>query len=131
MAPNNRPPDFYVSTAGEFEPLAAPRACWHISRLRDGIRDDWMLVAVEPVLVGQLFGLGATDISHLIIGTKLQGQSLFPISQRPVYVHVARVLDDAVLSAQVFGKQQIELIAWGTLFRTRHDTLGACSAPDP
>jgi hypothetical protein len=123
MPPENPPPDFYLSTAGEYEPLAAPRACWNIARLRDGTRDDWMLVAVEPVLVGQRFGLGPSDISHLIIGTKLQGQSLFPISQWPVYVYVARVLEDSVLRTQVFEKQQVELIAWGMLFRTHDEAL--------
>jgi hypothetical protein len=37
------------------------------------------------------------------------------------------VLEDAVLSAQVFGKQQVELIAWGTLFRTLDEALAVAA----
>jgi hypothetical protein len=63
----DRSPDFFMSTAGEHQPLAAPRACWKIARLRDKVRDDYMLIAIEPVLDGQRFGLGATEIKQLVI----------------------------------------------------------------
>jgi hypothetical protein len=123
VMPNHPTPDFYLSTAGEYEPLAVPRACWNISRLRDGVRDDWMLVAIAPALEDQRFGLGATDVQHLIIGTKIQGQTLFPVSQWPAYVYVARVLDDAVLRGREFTRHQVELIAWGALYRERDEAL--------
>lgn len=80
-----------------------------------------MLVAIEPALEGQRFGLGATDIEHLIIGTRAQGQRLFPMSQWPVSVYVARVLDDALLRTQEFTHHQVELIAWGMLYRTHEE----------
>jgi hypothetical protein len=112
-----------MSTAGEYEPLAAPRACWKISRLRDEARDDYMLIAIEPVLTGQQFGLGAIDIDRLLMCTRVQGQTLFPIFQWPVSVYVARILNDAVLASEAFTSQQAELIAWGMLFRTRGEAL--------
>ena len=82
-----------------------------------------MLVQIDPALDGQRFGLGATDIRHLIIGTRAQGQSLFPILQWPVSVYVARVLDDDVFEAQEFERDQVELIAWGMLYRSRDEAL--------
>jgi hypothetical protein len=119
----DRPPDFFMSTAGEYRPLAAPRACWRISRLKDMVRDDHMLVGIEPVLDGQRFGLGAIDVDRLIISTRVEGQTLFPISQWPAPVYVARILDDTVLSSKEFTRQQVELIAWGMLFRTPDEAL--------
>lgn len=111
-------PDFFMSTAGEYEALAAPRGCWQKARLRDEARDDHMLIEIEPTLDGQRFGLGAKDVTSLIISARHHGQTLFPISEWPSFVYVARVLDDTVLSSASFTRKQVELIAWGTLFRT-------------
>lgn len=116
-------PDFFMSTAGEYEPLAAPRACWSKARLSDDVRDDHMLIEIEPTLIGQSFGLGGMDINHLIISSRLQGQTLYPISEWPSFVYVARILDDAIFKSRAFTREQIELIAWGTLFRTREKAL--------
>jgi hypothetical protein len=117
----NQSPDFFISAAGEYEPLAAPRACWQKARLRDEVRDDHMLIEIEPALDGQRFGLGSADITSLIISSRHRGQTLFPISEWPSYVYVARVLDNAVLSSATFARDQVELIAWGMLFRTREE----------
>lgn len=112
-------PDFFMSTAGEYEPLAAPRACSQIARLRDDVRDDHMLIEIDPTLDGQRFGLGGTEIRHLIVSARHRGQTLFPISEWPAFVYVARILDDSVFKGLAFTREQVELIAWGALFHTR------------
>ena len=119
-------PEFFITTAGEYGPLAEPRACWPRARLSDEIRDDYMLIEIDPALIGQPFGLGATDIRDLIISTRLEGCTLFSISKWPTLVYVARILDDAVLRARTFTGGQVELIAWGALLRTHEEA--ACYA---
>lgn len=111
-------PDFFLTSAGEYGPLSQPRACWAKARLRDPTRDDYMLVEIEPVLLGQSFGLRDQDISCLILSTRYQGCSLFPVTAWPAHVFVARVLDKAILQTLSFNKDQIELIAWAKIFRT-------------
>ncbi len=113
-----QPTDFYLSSAGEYEPLSAPRACREIARLRDDVRDDHMLIEIVPPLDGQRFGLGASDITRLIISARHLGQTLYPVSEWPSFVYVARILDDDVFQMSSFRREQIELIAWATLFRT-------------
>ena len=117
----DRAPNFFMSTAGEYEPLAPPRACWERARLRDVVRDDHMLIDIEPALDGQRFGLGSTDITQLIISARHRGQTLYPVSEWPSFVYVARVLDNAVLESRAFTREQVDLVAWGTLFRTREE----------
>jgi hypothetical protein len=112
-------PEFFMSTAGEYEPLAAPRACWQKARLRDEVRGDHMLVDIEPALDGQRFGLGAIDITQLILSARHRGQTLYPISEWPFFVYVSRIVDKSVVESHAFTREQVELIAWGTLFRTR------------
>jgi hypothetical protein len=119
----DRAPDFFMSTAGEYGPLAAPRACWERARLRDSVRDDHMVIDIEPVLEGQSFGLGATDITRLILSARHRGQTLYPVSEWPLFVYVARIVDNAVLDTGTITRGQVELIAWGELFRTREEAL--------
>jgi hypothetical protein len=111
-------PDFYLSTAGEYGPLADPRACWAGIRLRDNVRDDYMEIEIYPPLIGQGFGLGANDIKSLLITPRLSGPTLYPITQWPVQVYVSRFLDDRIRESGSFDKGQVELIAWGTIHRT-------------
>ena len=114
-------PTFFMSTAGEYEPLAAPRACWELVRLADSVRNDHMLIRIEPTLDGQRFGLGAAEVDHLLISARHRGDSLYPVSQWPCMVYVSRVLDMAIVSGGMFDSKQIELIAWGTIFATREE----------
>jgi len=114
----NQPPDFYLSSAGEYQPLTEPRGCWQKARLRDPARDDHMLVEIDPPLIGQSFGLGGKDITQLIVSGKHQGDGLFPITAWPLSVYVARILDDSIVKTGSFTRGQVELIAWAMIFRT-------------
>ncbi len=111
-------PVFYLTTAGEYKLLSKPRACAFVRRMRDVNRDDYMLVRIDPPLIGQSFGLGGKDITELLIATRHQGFSLFPTRCEPMEVYVARVVDPKVLEADSFSREQVQLIAWGTVFRT-------------
>lgn len=112
-------PDFFLSAAGEVTgDLAAPRACWIKGRARDEFRDDHMLIEVEPPVIGQPYGLGAQDLTNLVITARFEGSTLFPVGEWPCHVYVARILDQSITKAFTFSKGQIELIAWGMIFPT-------------
>ena len=113
-----RAPDFYLTANAEFDLLAEMRACWSIDRLRDSRRDDHMLVAIQPLLIGQWFGLGDRDITQLILSTPHEGCTLFPITEWPSYVHVARIVDDSILATRVFRPEQVEYFTKAALYRT-------------
>jgi hypothetical protein len=111
-------PDFFLSAAGENEELASPRACWEKGRLKDQVRDDHMLIEIAPPLIGQRYGLGSKDIANLILSARHEGFSLFPIKEWPCHVYIARILDDAITKTLTFTRSQVEIIAWGMIFRT-------------
>jgi hypothetical protein len=77
-----------------------------------------MLVEIEPVLLGQPFGLGARDVSILVLSPFFKGTTLFPIERWPYQVRVARLLDEAVLKTKTIEAKQVEGIAWGSVFKT-------------
>jgi len=82
-----------------------------------------MLIEIEPPLEGQNLGLGGIDITRLIVSSRLSGQTLYPVSEWPLSVYVARVTDDTVLKSRTFTREHVKLIAWGMLFRTREGAL--------
>jgi hypothetical protein len=111
-------PDFFLTAAGENEGLATPRACWEKARLKDPVRDDHMLVEIEPPVIGQNYGLGGEDISNLILSARHEGFSLFPVKEWPCHVYIARILDDTITKTLTFTRGQVEIIAWGMIFCT-------------
>jgi hypothetical protein len=105
------------------EGAGEPRACWCKGRLRDASRDDWMLVAIEPPVIGQPYGLGGEDIYYLLLATRFQGQTLFPISEWPPSVYVVRLLNKSIIDQREFDYTQTQLIDWGVLYPTYADAL--------
>lgn len=110
--------DFFLTSAGESSILLQPRSCWKRGRLSDSVRDDYLLTKISPPLIGQPFGLGDRDISNLVLATRHKGSTLFPVTEWPASVYVARILDDSILETMRFSRNQVELVAWGTIFRT-------------
>jgi hypothetical protein len=77
-----------------------------------------MLIEINPALIGQPFGFAGKNITQLIISARFERCTLYPITRWPVPVYVSRILDDAILATLFLKQNQVELIAWGTIFRT-------------
>ena len=114
-------PDFYLAAPGECTLLAEPRACWALQRFADAVRDDYLLVKIDPPIIGQYFGLGDKDADVLLLSTRYQGATLFPINEWPSHVYVTRIVDPSILSSEIFHPDQVEYIARATLYRTLED----------
>lgn len=111
-----RPPDFYLTASGECELLSDLRACRVVRRLRTQYRDDCMLVEISPPLIGQTFGLGDKDITLLLLSPRHAGTTLFPISEWPFYVYVARLVKNQAPAGDSVDANDLEVIAWARLY---------------
>jgi hypothetical protein len=110
--------DFYLSAAGEFEPLREPRACRALRRLRGHNRDDYLLIEIAPPLIGQYFELGSKDITLLVLSPKHPGTTLQSISEWPFHVYVSRLKSNQEPEGNSFTAEDIEFIAWASLYPT-------------
>jgi hypothetical protein len=109
-------PDFFLTARGEIVgDLAISRACWTKERLKDEVRDDHMLIEIDPPIIGQAYGLGGSDIKYLVISCRYTNSTLFPVDEWPCHVYISRILDQNVLDTLKFSKEQIEIIAWGMI----------------
>jgi hypothetical protein len=113
-------PDFFLASSEGYR-LEEPRRCWRIKRVRSDNRDDLLLVRVKPPLIGQPYGLGGRDIDTLLVATRHKGDSLFPIKEWPVFVHVARLLIDNLEDRDEIHDTEFESVAWAELYRTEED----------
>lgn len=110
-------PDFFLASSEGYR-LEAPRSCKRIKRVRSDNRDDLLLVKVEPPLIGQPYGLGGRDIDILLVATRHKGDSLFPVKEWPVFVHVARLLIENPDEREQIHDNEFESIGWAELYAT-------------
>ena len=110
-------PDFFLASSEGYR-LEEPRSCKRIKRVRSDNRDDLLLVKVEPPLIGQPYGLGGRDIDTLLVATRHKGDSLFPIKEWPVFVHVARLLIENPEEREQIYENEFESIGWAELYAT-------------
>jgi hypothetical protein len=112
-------PDFYLASTEGYG-MEEPRRCWRMRRIATNKRDDLLLVRIDPPLLGQQYGLQGRDVEQVLVATRHKGGSLFPVTQWPVYVHVARPLVD-ITGLDKIQSNQLESIAWAELYQTEQD----------
>ncbi len=110
-------PDFFLASSEGYD-MEEPRRCRAIRRVRSRHRDDLLLIEIEPPLIGQKYGFGGRDVHQVLVATRHQGASLFPIRRWPVYVHVALCLADDWQDLEFLADNQIRSIAWAELYKT-------------
>jgi len=111
-------PDFFLDPTDSGDPREL-RACWIEDRLRDSSRDDYLLVRIDPPLIGQQYGMGDRDVERVLLATRHVGKTLFPVTEWPAFVYVLRVLDDAILKQKMLSSNQVQMIRWGVLHKER------------
>jgi hypothetical protein len=113
---DDHPPDFYMASSEGYG-LEEPRACYRVKRLEGRGSDAYLLVRVEPAISALLDGLAEVEMDHVVLATRHAGQSLFPVSEWPLSVHVARCA--ATMHAkETLAPEDLELIAWAELYPT-------------
>ncbi len=109
-------PAFYLASSDSYD-QEAPRRCYPIKRVLIAARDG-LVIAIDPPLIGQQFGLGDPDVDRLVVATRHVGASLFPVDSWPVHVHVARALVNSPEDRDDLAPGEYEVIAWAALYRT-------------
>jgi len=120
-------PDFFLASTEGYE-LDVPRRCYRLRRVAGRPADDYLVVRIDPPLSGQKFGMGERDLDKVVVATRHQGSTLFPISEWPIYVHVARMLGVAE-KKDSFAAADLESIGWGELYQTESDARRALGLP--
>jgi hypothetical protein len=109
-------PDFFLASSEGYG-LEEPRKSYRLRRIAGRSGDDYLLVRVDPPISGQRYGLGGQNIDRVVLATRHEGESLFPISSWPVFVHVARLLREPK-HGDTLTREDLEEIGWAELYQT-------------
>lgn len=78
----------FVLASGDTCLLEDPRNCVVLKRYAGEHPDGYILVSIDPPLIGQQFGLGGDDVNEVVLMSRWSERTLSPIQEWPVFVHV-------------------------------------------
>lgn len=93
------------------EPFA-PRICHIIRRLHSEIRDDLALVEIEPSLPAHVYTT-TEDLRYVILTTRFQGSSLFPMSELPLAVYICVLKNNVIPEKDMINSEDLIILDWG------------------
>ena len=109
-------PDFYLASSEGYG-LDEPRRCYVLKQLCDENGAVFLLVRVDPPIVGQRFGMGGRDLDQLVLAPRHAGDSLSSVRRWPVFVHVGRMLA-SIETLDVIRASDWESFAWAEIYET-------------
>jgi hypothetical protein len=110
-------PDFFL-TSTETSEVFELRKCFRLKRIVSVERpDNFLAVKISPVILGQPYGMGANDISEVVLATRHAGRSLFPVNEWPLYVYVCRIINDGAYRLGKASAKDLEIMFWGEIYR--------------
>ena len=112
--------DFVLASSEGYE-LEDPRTCVSKQWFDGDHRDGYLLVSVNPPIIGQKFGLGGQDIYEVVLAARHRGCSLNPVAEWPTAVHVALPSTDFRAKSNRVRKGDLHLIGWGEIYKTLDD----------
>ena len=113
-------PETYYLSSLESTKFGVTRTCVVQKRLRFRTGKECALVKVSPPVIGQDYGL-VDDIDLFVITNRHEGEGLSPIKEFPCFVFIARPLIEDIEARDEIEKDDVEIVAWGELYRTKVD----------
>ena len=113
-------PDLYLSSTDTYG-LETPRRVRGIKRIAIGQRDDALLAEIDPPIAAGTSKESNTSI--VILAARHKGCGLFPVTEWPLSVHVAKALVENVQGRDHLELTDVQTIAWAELYETEQDAL--------
>jgi hypothetical protein len=79
-----------------------------------------ILVNVSPAIPGNKYDK-SDDLDQLILTSRHEGEDILSITKYPYFVFICKLKTPHKSSANIIGKDELEILAWGELYRTEYD----------
>ena len=103
--------NFYLVSTELRKPYE-PRACRVIRRLHSELRDDLALVEIEPPLPRHVYDT-EEDVQWLILASRYQGATLFPVTEWPLSVYICRLKGRDKPESDTIVSDNLTIVDWG------------------
>jgi hypothetical protein len=91
-----------------------PRSCRVERRIRSELRDDMALVSIGIPLPRHIYGT-EEDLDWVILATRHQGYTLFPISEWPSYVYICQLKGNQKPVTDTIASDDLVILDWGEI----------------
>lgn len=103
--------DFHLVST-ELKNPYQPVACHVVRRLRSELRDDLVLVEIDPAQPSHIYDT-AQDIHYFILAPRHDGTSLFPVSEWPLPVYICLPKQSVDSVKELISSHQLSITDWG------------------
>ena len=110
---------YYLSSLDSLK-FGQTRKCEVIKSLRMTTGKECVLVKVTPPVPMQEYNL-VDDLDTLILTSRHAGQDLLASNTFPVFVFITRLLKGDAEYLDTISKDDLEILAWGEIYRTQDD----------
>jgi hypothetical protein len=82
-----------------------------------------MLVAVTPPISPGVYATSRKKgpLKELVIASKGEGDTLFPVNSWPMFVYVCVILNDEFKTTGRAGEKDLRLVDWGMIARNQEE----------
>lgn len=114
-------PDFYITSSEGHMPTV--HKCFRLKRLRLMKRNDLLLIRIEPPLFGRQYNFPVEELDKIVIASRHNGTTLFPITKWPTYVYVLAIQKDELETLDELRESDYKLIAWAEIYQTELEAI--------
>ena len=113
---------YYLSSLESLK-FGTTRKCEFLKRLRLDTGKECVLVRISPPVPLQEFNL-PEEAETLVLLSRHAGQDLSAIAVFPFFVFITRPLIANVEEVETIARDDLQILAWGELYRTSEDADG-------
>jgi hypothetical protein len=115
--------DFYLIST-ELRSPYEPRACYIKKRVKNSLRDDFALVTIDPPIHREIYNTNI-DLSEIVLASRLDNASLFPVTEWPVYVYICLLKKDLADDLVFIEKDDFSIIDWGVVYPSEQEAANS------
>ena len=112
--------EIYFLSSLDSEIFESTRKCIFLKMIRFDTGKECVLAEIDPPVIGQHFDVGE-DIKYVFLSNRHEGGTLSTIQEFPCFVFIARPLADDVCERAIITKDDLQIMAWGELYRSKSD----------
>ena len=110
----------YFLSSLESKTFSLTRKCDFLSQSSFSSNKPYIVAKISPPVIGQPFNK-SEDIDTILLATRHQGENIINISEFPCFVFIAIPKNDTYSFSNISEKNDLDIIGWGELYRTKHD----------
>src|SRR3989338_1568386 len=112
---SNLKPDFYLGSSEHTGELVKARKCFVREKVFLDKVNEYLLIEIDPPIIGQNYGLGQDDIRDIIIAPHFEGSTLFPINEWPMLVYIFYAKKGRIIASETVKASDLVMLGWGEL----------------